>query len=44
MQPISDSNYTEVPAPFSLAAEYNNNLSSYSFWRDNRKATSPVAN
>lgn len=46
-QPISASSYSEVPAPFSLArrsAEQNNTPSFYSFWRDNRKNTSPVAN
>lgn len=47
-QPISESNYSEVPAPFSQARgsaeQRNNNLYSYSFWRDNRKASSPVAN
>ena len=55
-QPISASSYSEVPAPFSQglstgvsharrsAEQSNGNPSSYSFWRDNRKATSPVAN
>ena len=51
-QPISASSYSEVPAPFSQgvsqarrsAEQSNSNPSSYSFWRDNRKATSPVAN
>ena len=47
-QPLSESVYSELPAPFSLAdrsAEYKNaNPSYYSFWGENRKATSPVAN
>ena len=47
-QPISASSYSEVPAPFSQArrsADQNNtNQRIYSFWGDNRKATSPVAN
>ena len=55
-QPISASSYSEVPAPFSQgvstgisqarrsAEQSYGNPSSYSFWRDNRKATSPVAN
>ena len=47
-QPLSESVYSEMPAPFSMAnrstEQKNANLSYYSFWGENRKKTSPVAN
>lgn len=47
-QPLSESVYSEIPAPFNLVngptVSKNSNFGDYSFWGENRKATSPVAN